>query len=120
MTDIPKATRLVIYERADECCEKCYGSARGGSVHHRSARRMGGSKDPAKNLPSNLLLLCGSGTTGCHEEIERKAEQHYDDGFLVHSWDDPHLIPIPHRFYGRVWLADDGTYLLDPPEGIPA
>ncbi len=117
MTAVPRATRDIVVTRAAGCCERCGRYAEGGSVHHRSARRMGGSKDPSKNDPSNLLLLCGSGTTGCHGEVETKAAQHYDDGYLVHSWDDPHLIPVPHEFLGRVWLSDDGSYLLDPPEG---
>lgn len=61
---VPVKTRDVVYERAGFRCERCGEDGGHFSLHHRSARRMGGSKDPAKHAPSNLLLLCGSGTAG--------------------------------------------------------
>ena len=36
------------------------------SIQHRKARGMGGTNDPSINSPANLIVLCGSGTTGCH------------------------------------------------------
>lgn len=40
------------------------------SRHHRQARGMGGTTDPAIHSLANLLLICGHGTAGCHGWIE--------------------------------------------------
>lgn len=120
MTAVPRETRDLVVERAGYCCERCGRYAEGGSVHHRSARRMGGSKDPAKNDVSNLLLPRGSGTTECHGEVESKAPEHYAEGWLVRSWNDPAAVPIKHHAHGLVWLTPHGTYEYAAPEGIPA
>lgn len=108
----------MVYERANHCCERCGHHAEGGSLHHRSARRMGGSRDPRKNAAFNLVLLCGSGTTGCHGEVESKDPAHYADGWLVRHGDDPEQLSIPHVHLGRVWLTEDGGYTFDAP--VPA
>lgn len=115
MAEITRAVRLTVYARADYCCERCGTYAEGGSVHHRSGRRMGGSRDPRKGLPSNLVLLCGSGTTGCHGEIGSMAQEHYADGWLVIYGDDPADIPVNHKVHGVVWLTDDGGFSNERP-----
>lgn len=51
--------RRVIAERCGGRCERC-GHV-GYTVHHRRKVSQGGTWNP-----SNLLALCGSGTTGCH------------------------------------------------------
>lgn len=112
MSAVPAATRDVIYARAGFLCERCGGNGPHFSVHHRSARRMGGSKDPAKHAPSNLLLLCGTGTDGCHGHVEHNPSQATADGFIVPSWDSPRLTPVLVRG-AWVLLTDDGTYLPD-------
>lgn len=53
------------------------------SVHHRTPRGMGGSKDPALQEPPNLLVICGSGTTGCHGYVESHRAEAYQNGWLV-------------------------------------
>lgn len=68
---------------------------------------MGGSKDPALNSPANILLLCGSGTEGCHGWVESNREQSYDLGLLVHSYDDPLEIPVVLPV-GEVFLDEEG------------
>lgn len=50
---------------------------------------MGGSKRPDTNLPANLILLCGSGTTGCHGYVESNRAEAFDLGFLLHQVDTP-------------------------------
>jgi hypothetical protein len=64
---------------------------------------MGGSKDPVTNSPANLILLCGSGTDGCHGWVESYRTIAYEEGLLVHRWDDPQEIPVTLR-YGTVFL----------------
>ena len=66
---------------------------------------MGGTKDPAINLPSNLVLVCAD----CHEWIETNRAEATRDGWLVsrHSSLSPRQVPLIIR--GRpVWLDDHG------------
>ena len=53
-------TRTNLKERANGCCEAC-GKSGATNAHHRINQSQGGP-----DTLSNLLLLCGSGTTGCH------------------------------------------------------
>lgn len=55
---------------------------------------MGGTKDPAVNQMSNLILLCGSGVTGCHGNIEKNRRWAYTLGFLLSATDDPASTPV--------------------------
>lgn len=52
--------------------------------HHRLPRGQGGSNDL-----SNLLHVCGDGTTGCHGYIEHNRTASYEAGWLVHMGMDP-------------------------------
>lgn len=68
---------------------------------------MGGSKDPMMSSPANLLLLCGSGTEGCHGWVESHRTEAYESGLLVHRVDDPAETPVTLR-YGTVFIDDEG------------
>lgn len=80
------------------------------SVHHRRPRRMGGTTDPAVNTPANLAILCGSGTTGCHGEIESRRTDAYADGWLLHAGQDPVDVPVRLRGGPMIFLTADGGY----------
>lgn len=67
---------------------------------------MGGTSDPAINLPSNLVLLCGD----CHREVESHRLAAASQGWLIGSQSDPALTPIRTKGYGYVYLDPDGTY----------
>lgn len=114
MSAVTPAVRALVYARADSRCEKCGRYAYGGSVHHRRRRGMGGSKRIELRMPSNLLLLCGSGTTGCHGEVEANREAAYQIGLLLRDGEPPAETPVDLR-HGRVLLDDDGNYI--PIEG---
>lgn len=114
MSAVPAKTREAVYERAGYCCEVCHVYARGGSLHHRRPRGMGGSKDPATNQASNLILLCGSGVTGCHGRIESNRAESIDAGLLVRQGVDPAAVPVDLHI-GRVYLTDDACYDYNPP-----
>jgi len=107
--------REVIYERAGRACERCPRSGGPFSIHHRRPRGMGGTKDPAAGGVPNGVLLCGSGTTGCHGEVEANRVQALADGWLVPQGTDPATVPIRHRTLGVVWLSEDGMYLHQDP-----
>ncbi len=72
MTGFPRKVRDAVKERSGGCCEYCGCPLDDvpASLHHRRPRGMGGTKDPLANSPANALVLCGSGTTGCHGRFE--------------------------------------------------
>jgi len=105
---MPKATADAVRARSQGRCERCgTDSAARWSLHHRKPRGMGGTRDPEINSPANVLLLCGSGTEGCHGRVESNRAEAYDLGLLVRRNDDPAQVPVELRF-GRVLLDDEG------------
>lgn len=99
------ATIAAVDDRAGNCCERCGAWAEGGSRHHRKLRRHG------DHSVQNLVLLCGSGTTGCHGFVHANPALSYADGWMIHGGDDPLLVPIP--LHGRrPWatLNNEGQY----------
>jgi len=76
---------------------------------------MGGSRRPDTNELPNLLLVCGTGTTGCHGVIESNRMWAYLNGFLLTDGQDPALVPVLYR--GELtYLAGDGTLTKEAPD----
>lgn len=71
---------------------------------------MGGTTDPTVNTVPNLAILCGSGTTGCHGEIESHRNDAYADGWLLHAGQNPAEVPVRLRGGPMVMLTSDGGY----------
>ena len=108
MAKIPAGVVRLVRERCQGRCERCGTSdSYRWSVHHRKPRGMGGSRVPRINSPANLLMLCGSGTEGCHGWVESHRESAYTDGLLLHRGDDPCEVPVTLR-YGTVFIDDEG------------
>lgn len=110
----PTARELVL-ERDEYRCARCGVSifaVLDYSVQHRRARGSGGTSDPARNLPSNLIVLCGSATSGCHLLCEQRNAEAEADGFVVslNSDENPLEIPVEHKLHGRICLTDDGGW----------
>jgi hypothetical protein len=107
MSQVPPKVRDLIVEREDQCCFRCLGWAEGGSIHHRKLRSRGGRNDP-----SNLMLLCGSGTTGCHGWVHSNVLAATALGYMVESWEEPRYKRTWSQFMGRdVYLTDAGGFL---------
>lgn len=115
---IPAPVRAALYERSHGCCEAC-GKVGANNAHHRKNQSQGGP-----DTLGNLMLLCGSGTTGCHGIITVHPQRALQLGFTVPRWvDDPSTVPVWRwsRELGqplRVVLGDDGGVnpaLPDPP-----
>lgn len=111
-----------VFERANWSCEACgspVGDRRGvdWSVQHRRPRAMGGTRWPGCNLPSNLMILCGSATTpgSCHEFAESHRAAAVASGWLVLSRTDPAAVAL--LITGDRWkyLSADATYADHPP-----
>lgn len=80
------------------------------SVHHRCPRSLGGTRRPWVGLAANGLLLCGTGTTGCHGWVESHRSDARAEGFLVSALGRvaAAAVPMAHALYGPVLLDDQG------------
>lgn len=73
-----------------------------GQIQHRWPRGRGGD-----NRPSNLILMCGSSTTGCHGWAETQQRRiATDQGWFIESGEDPATKPVLTR-RGLVVLDDN-------------
>lgn len=111
----------VVLERAGYSCEICnhmIGDRRGRdySLHHRRPRQMGGTRWAGSNLPSNLLVVCGSGVDLCHGDIESHRATAAMAGYLVLSRTDPAQVAVLLHKERFVYLDNVGRYLDEPPE----
>lgn len=115
---MPSPTRKVldlVWARDESRCFVCtrhLHRGRGGySVHHRVPRGMGGSARSVLNQPPNLLLLCGSGTDGCHGWVEHNRDRGLTLGLLVSKFNTTSLELQPVKRWGAHWVvltADGG------------
>jgi hypothetical protein len=80
-----------------------------GSRHH---RRLRSHPWPGLHLPSNLVLLCGSGDTGRHGWVHAHPAEARLEGYMVHAWEYPQSKPIYTMRHGWVLLDDEGEYQL--------
>lgn len=99
MSRVPTQSVDLVRQR-DEGCVRC--GRWGGNVHHRKLRSQASKAEVHQH--SNLMVACGSGTTGCHGYIHANPAESYAAGWLVRSWEDPTEVPV--RYY------DGNTYQL--------
>lgn len=96
-----KPCRQIAKQRSGQRCERCsqYGLT---TLHHRKKRGQGGMWDP-----TNCVMLCGHGTTGCHGWVEHNPNAAEVEGFHVRPWLHPAEVKLLYQ--GR-WalLTDDG------------
>lgn len=111
--------RGLVAERASWCCELCGDELHDGwqwtavhSFHHRQPRGAGGTTRVDINSPANLMLVCGTGTTGCHGIIESNRTTAYEMGWLVRRPTDPAEVPVAVVQFPaeRVVLTATGAY----------
>lgn len=107
----------LVVARDHGCCAVCGEQVRGTrgidwSVQHRLRRGAGSTRRPWVNLPGNLILACGSGTTDCHGYIENHPASAETFGYRVlDGVTPPSATPVLHAGHdGWVLLADDGTW----------
>lgn len=100
------AGRRIVKERCGGRCERCGRS--GYTVHHRRKKSQGGGWDA-----SNLLALCGSGTTFCHGWVEANPAAAHEDGLWLFHGEPSDTTAV--RLFGRLVLLDNtGRYLPAP------
>lgn len=95
------------------CSRQLHRGHGGYSVHHRVPRGMGGSREPELNQPPNLILLCGSGTDGCHGWVESNRKAAMDLGLIVSRFHQTAIELVAVRRWGAHWvtLQPDGTLI---------
>ena len=83
----------------------------GHSLHHRHMRS---HPFPGLHLPSNLILLCGSGSNeGCHLWVHTHQREAMDNGWLVSGFNDhPEQVPVMVYGKGLVLLDNMGGFTL--------
>ena len=115
------AVEALVVVRDLGCCVRCVRCGRhvahldrgvAWSIHHRRPRGTGGTSLEWVNAPANLVVLCGSGTTGCHGQIESHRTAAREYGYLISQ--NGRLVavdvPIVHFTLGRVLLTDEGGW----------
>jgi hypothetical protein len=107
MSNPPITVTRVVDDRDERCCWMCGESMyiTSGSRHHRQRRAVGGHR------VSVLILLCGSGTTGCHGWVHANPNKARARGYIIPTWvHDPEEVPIQDGVT-KEWflLKDDGT-----------
>ena len=112
-----KPTRLTVLERDEYRCAVCGQSVLEipMSLHHRRNRGSGGSSDPLINAPSNLLTVCGTGTTGCHGWIGSSPADALEAGYVVslNSREATTDVPVIHAVFGAsVLLLDAEPWVM--------
>jgi 5-methylcytosine-specific restriction endonuclease McrA len=118
-TRVTPTTKRELYERALHCCEVC-GAHGATNAHHRVNASQGG-----RPTLGNLLLVCGSGTTGCHGRITVHPRWAKTLGYSVPATFEPCDVPVARwsRWVGalEVVLIDDrgGLELTDRAPGVP-
>lgn len=119
----PKTRALVLVRDGYQCvrCGKpCGPDIAPYSLQHRVARGAGGTSDPRANSPERLLLMCGTATTGCHGEVEKRGHHDNAHGYWLNSWQNPAtegVIYVSEHGSGIVmWLHADGSLSPDGPE----
>lgn len=117
-----KTVRHAFFERERERCFRCRrplrfeGRGFEWSAHHRMPRGAGGVGRKGSEFEqmiaaiTNCLILCGSGTTGCHGWIEKWRAIAEDTGYIVRRG--------IHRPAGTRIRRQDGTWWLLTSSGL--
>lgn len=106
-------TRMLVLARDRYRCVRCGRPLEnhwsGYSIHH---RRFRSHPWPGLNRPSNLICLCGSGTTECHSWVHANRVESERNGWVVSGFNDhPETIPV---LVGREWMLLDDMGVRTP------
>lgn len=110
-TDPDKETVDAVLARDGGKCMSCGDPLCGRrgieySLHHRKRRSQGGD-----NRKSNLVSLCGHGTSGCHGFVHSEIARARQAGFLLRSTENPAEVPVEH-YAGTRLLDDEGGFTV--------
>lgn len=104
---VAPSVRDLVYVRDGFACCLC-GATYPLNLHHRRTAGMGGTRRPESHAGANLMVLCGSGSTGCHGWVTENPDLARQRGYVVRQHANPADVPvIVHGVWS--WLCDDGT-----------
>jgi 5-methylcytosine-specific restriction endonuclease McrA len=107
---VKREARAIVLARDSNTCQRCGANLlyKLASIQHRRPRGAGGSA--WVDIPSNLVLLCGSATSpGCHAHVETHRVDALADGWLIPKLSSKHPSEVPLlSIHGWVLLTDDG------------
>jgi hypothetical protein len=84
-----KAAKQACFTRDEGMCRRC--SCPAADCHHRKPKGMGGTSDTERAFGlAGLISVCRE----CHSWIHAHPEISYEEGWLVHSWQDPADVPL--------------------------
>ncbi len=109
---------LAAIARDGDACLRCGRNLQGipASVHHR-LKRSAGTKAQVDRV-ENLVVVCGSGTTGCHWHIHDQPHESFDDGWMVRRGADPAGKPLTTTNGTLLILLPDGSVVSNSLAGI--
>jgi hypothetical protein len=114
-------TRAMVYARDLGWCVRC-GVVLANVAHSCHHRWLLSQLGP--NEFSNLLSLCGTGTTGCHGWAHAHVAEALAAGYLVRSGIAPASVPVkravPGGGYVFQWPTEDGDWANEDPLGVAA
>jgi hypothetical protein len=67
---------------------------------------MGGSKNQELHKSANLIVLCGTGTSGCHGWVESNRDKARELGYLIQKVESAGEIPFQDN-NGLWWYLDN-------------
>jgi hypothetical protein len=97
--------------RCVRCGHYLSGVWPGYSCHHRQSRSVG------PDTLDNRIMLCGSGTTGCHGYVHAHPVEARDKGWIVSRHvkrDEITAVAVEHHQLGLVRYDANGGYELVP------
>lgn len=103
-------TRTAVVQRDRWQCVRCGKdvTSHPANIQHRKPRGMGGTRDASVNKAANLILLCGTGTTGCHGWVETHREAAHEAGWSIPWWASPEKVPVTYPDGRMYTLTNDG------------
>lgn len=81
------------------------GRGVGWSLHHRLLRAQG-----VQHTVQNLIVLCGSGTTGCHGRVHAEPAAARAGGWMLSGRQEPVAVPVLIAGERWVYLTSTGLY----------
>lgn len=105
---------LAAMERDGPTCRRCGRWVEGqlGSLHH---RKLKGRATPRHDYDrvENLVVLCGTGTTGCHGWCHAEPKTAHEAGWVCWSWENPAERPCRTLHNTLLMLLEDGSAVED-------
>jgi len=98
--------RKALYKRCKGMCEYCGGDLpESWAAHHRKLRSQGGTN----NIENAVALHHECHNLGTNS-VHLNPKKSYANGFMVHSWEEPHTTPL--NLIHRMWvlLTPEGEY----------